>query len=118
MMQEGWRNQMFVKIYHYHIPKEKTEEFLKIQERAAELYGRYVEFETSYLHDKDDETKWLEVTRYKDEDVYRSSMKLLDKEEELHTLFKDFNSLLISEIKEEDYLEMNQIAFLKTERGE
>lgn len=105
---------MFVKIYHYHIPKDKKEEFMKIQERAGELYGRYVEFETLFLNDTNDETKWMEVSRYKDKDVYRNSMELLDKETELHTLFKDFQSLLISEIKEEEFLEMKQMAFWNT----
>ncbi len=106
---------MFVKIYHYHIPKDKTEEFMKIQERAGELYGRYVEFETILLNDTKDETKWLEISRYKDEDAYRNSMELLDEETELYELFKDFKALLTSEVKEEELHEMKKITHVNAE---
>lgn len=107
---------MFVKIYCYQIPKENKEEYLKIQEKVGELYSQYFEFEAIYLNDKENETKWMEIIRYKDEDEYRNGMELLNQEAEIHLLFKDFQSLLISEIKEEDFLEMKEIEFLNTEK--
>ncbi|KMM39289.1 hypothetical protein [Guptibacillus hwajinpoensis] len=98
---------MFVKVYEYHIQKEKIEEYLLIQQKAREVYGRYIDAETTYLHSKVDPTKWLEMTYYKSEDDYRTSMELINKEKEIQELFTSFKALLVtekSEIKEEDYL--------------
>ncbi|MFD2640174.1 hypothetical protein [Piscibacillus salipiscarius] len=48
---------MFVKVYQYHIQKDKVDEYLSIQERASEIYGKYLDFNTVYLQSKDDSTK-------------------------------------------------------------
>ena len=105
---------MFVKIYQYHIPKEKVEEFLDIQEKAAALYGRYLDYHTMYLNSKEDETKWMEISRYKDKHEYHRRMDLVNEQEEIHRLFKVFDSLLVGnkrEIGEEEYIEMKNISF-------
>ncbi len=34
---------MFVKIYQYHIQKDKVDEYFSIQEKASEIYGRYLD---------------------------------------------------------------------------
>lgn len=97
---------MFVKIYQYHIQKDKVEAYLAIQEKASEIYGRYLEFHTMYLNSKDDETKWIEITTYKDEDEYNKSMTIINEQRDIQDLFKAFQSLLLtdkSEIGEEDF---------------
>lgn len=35
---------MFVKVYQYHIQKDKVDEYIAIQERASEIYERYLGF--------------------------------------------------------------------------
>lgn len=37
---------MFVKIYQYHIQQDKVEEYLSIQEKASEIYSKYLNFHT------------------------------------------------------------------------
>ncbi|WHY77178.1 hypothetical protein QNH20_24385 [Neobacillus sp. WH10] len=102
---------MFVKVYQYHIQKDKVDEYLGIQEKALEIYSRYLDFHTIYLNSKDDVTKWIEISRYKDEDEYQKSMKLINEQEEIQELFKAFQSLLDtnkSEISEEDFVEKKE----------
>lgn len=103
---------MFVKIYEYHIQKDKVEQYLAIQEKASEIYNRYLDFHTVYLNSKTEETKWLEITKYKDEKTYYKSMELINEIKEIQDLFEDFQSLLLTEksaIREEDFIEMKEI---------
>ena len=109
---------MYVKIYHYHIPKEKVEQFLDIQERAGELYGQYIDYQTIYINSKNDETKWMEISRYQDENEYRRSMERLNEESEVHLLFDEFKSLLIGDIKEDDFFEKKQMTFRNGKKAE
>ncbi|NMH74552.1 hypothetical protein HF078_15800 [Bacillus sp. RO2] len=102
---------MFVKVYQYHIQKNKVDEYLAIQEKASEIYGRHLDFHTMYLNSKDDATKWIEISRYKDENEYQKSMDMINEQEEIQELFKAFQSLLVtdkSEISEEDFIEKKE----------
>jgi quinol monooxygenase YgiN len=91
---------MFVKVYQYHIQNYKVDEYLSIQEKASEIYRGYLDFETIYLQSKEDSTKWMEISKYKDEEEYQKSINLINKEEEIQELFEAFQSLLVSEKKE------------------
>ncbi|RPF55489.1 hypothetical protein [Aquisalibacillus elongatus] len=100
---------MFVKVYKYHIQNDKVNEYISIQEKASEIYGKYLDFKTTYLQSKEDNTKWMEITKYKDEEEYQKSINLINEEEEIYELFKAFQSLLSSEkqeINEENFIEM------------
>ena len=102
---------MFVKVYQYHIQKEKVGEFLEIQEQVSEIYGRYLDFHTVYLNSNVDATKWIEISRYKDEDEFHKSMDMINKEKEIQDLFKAFQCILVtdkSEIIEEDFIERKE----------
>ena len=107
---------MFVKIYQYHIQKDKVEEYFSIQEKASEIYSRYLDFHTMYLNSKDDETKWIEITRYKDEDEYKKVMNIINEQKDIQDLFDVFQSLLLTdkrEISEEDFIEKKEKRFFK-----
>lgn len=103
---------MFVKVYQYHIQKDKVEDFLDIQEKASEIYGRYLDFHTMYLNSKNDDTKWIEITRYKDEDEYKKSMNIINEQKDIQQLFEAFQSILVtgkSEISVGDFIEKKEI---------
>ncbi|HEY4553424.1 MAG TPA: hypothetical protein VIG80_09535 [Bacillaceae bacterium] len=112
LMAKYWLQEMiqvFVKMYQYHVQEDKVEEFLDIQEKAGAIYGRYVDFHSIYLNSKTDKTKWIEISRYKDEDDYKKSLKMINEQKEIQSLFKAFQSVLLSqksEISEEDFLEI------------
>jgi hypothetical protein len=102
---------MFVKVYQYHIQKDKVDEYLAIQEKASEIYGRYLDFHTMYLNSKEDATKWIEISRYKDENEYQKGIDMINEQEEIQQLFLAFQSLLVSdksEICEEDFIEKKE----------
>ncbi|MBE4909843.1 hypothetical protein IMZ08_17550 [Bacillus luteolus] len=98
---------MFVKVYTYHIQHDKVAEYLAIQEKAFKIYNRYLDFQTIYLQSKEDNTKWMEITKYKDEEEYKKCIDLINKSEEIQELFNAFQSLLVSQMKisEEDFIE-------------
>ncbi|WP_077596130.1 hypothetical protein [Oceanobacillus kimchii] len=102
---------MFVKVYQYHVQKEKEEEYLSIQEKAGEIYAKYFDFYTIYLRSKESDTKWLEITCYKDQDSYNKCIENINKQIEIQELFKSFQSVLVSEkseIIEEDFLKIKE----------
>lgn len=99
---------MFVKVYQYHIQKDKLAEYKKIQEQASKIYDKYIVSETMYLQSKADETKWMEISKYKDENEYNTSIRLINEQQEIQALFNAFQSILVmekSEITEEDFFE-------------
>ncbi len=98
---------MFVKVYTYHIQHDKVGEFLNIQEKTAKIYNRYLDFQTIYLQSKEDNTKWMEITKYKDEEEYQKYIDLINLDEEIQELFNAFQSILINQkkIDEEDFIE-------------
>lgn len=102
---------MYVKIYQFHLQKDKVEEYFMIQEKASAIYSKYIQSETMYLNSKENETKWLEITRYKDEEEYNKSIALINEEKEIQQLFNQFQTLLLSdknEIVEEDFVEIKK----------
>ncbi|QOR64853.1 nuclear transport factor 2 family protein [Cytobacillus suaedae] len=98
---------MFVKVYTYHIQHDKVDEYLAIQEKVSKIYNRYLDFQNIYLQCKEDNTKWIEITKYKDEEEYQKCIDLINKDKEIQTLFNAFQSLLVSQkkISEEDFIE-------------
>lgn len=106
---------MFVKIYHYYIQPDKIEEFLSIQEKALKIYSENINFHTMFINSKEDETKWIEISRYKDEKEYIKSMTIINEQKEVQELFARFQSLLLTdkkEIREEDFIEKKEICTL------
>ncbi|MFE7064058.1 hypothetical protein ACFVAD_18150 [Sutcliffiella sp. NPDC057660] len=97
---------MFVKVYQYHIQQDKVKEYVEIQQKASEIYRKYITSQTTYLNSKADPTKWMEISKYESEEEYYKSMKLVNEEAEIQFLYNRFQSLLVSdkkEIMEEDF---------------
>jgi heme-degrading monooxygenase HmoA len=102
---------MFVKIYEYHIQPDKEQEYLNIQQKAGEIYKRHIDAHSLHLKSRDDPSKWMEITRYRDEEEYKRSIVLINQYEEIHELFRGFQSLLASEkseIREEDFIAVKE----------
>ncbi|WP_088034483.1 hypothetical protein [Evansella clarkii] len=100
---------MYVKVYVYHIKTDKINDYFRIQERAGEIYGRYINSQTTYLQSREDAAKWMEITKYKSEEEYNKSIELINNHKEIQKLFKAFQSVLLeskSEIIEESFTEI------------
>ncbi len=96
---------MFVKVYTYHVKKEKVEQYLAIQNKAVEVYMRYINCQTIHLQSHEDETKWMEITEYESEEVYNRNIVLVNENKEIQEFYKSFQEVLLenSEIYEEDF---------------
>ena len=104
------RPNMFVKIYEYHIQKEKEALFLDIQDKVRALYQEYVSCDVMLLKSLDDETKWVEVSKYDNEDAYQNDIQIINKERAVQALFKAFEGCLVAdkaEISEQNYIRMS-----------
>ncbi|KEK24654.1 hypothetical protein [Bacillus gaemokensis] len=97
---------MFVKVYQYHIQLGKEKEYLEIQEKAREIYQKYIFICSVYLKNNEDESKWIEMHWYENEEVYKESIRLIYGEEDIKNLWNQFESVIDpqkSEIVEWDY---------------
>ena len=96
---------MFIKLYSYHIKPDKLQEYLEIQEEANRIYSLYSDSKIIHLQSKNDETKWVEIQIYKNEQFYYKTIKKLDKKQEIQVLYKRFLEVIISheEISEDNY---------------
>ena len=101
---------MFVRVYTFHIQKGKEEKYLTIQKRTEKIYKKYLDFQTIYLKSKEDNTKWMEINRYKNEEDYKKSIEQINKEQDIQELFKEFQSILVKggEIIEENFVQLLQ----------
>ncbi|AYV66967.1 hypothetical protein C2I06_08830 [Niallia circulans] len=103
---------MYVKVYEYHIPTDKIKEYFYIQEKASNIYRKYINSTTTYLQSNDDPTKWLEITTYQTEQDYDANIALINEQTEIVVLFQEFQALLPlenSQIKEENFTKTTEI---------
>ena len=102
---------MYVKVFEYHIQKEKVAEYFRIQEKANKIYKKYIDSETTYLQSHDDPTKWMEITTYNSKEDYHFTIAIINEKEEIQQLFSEFQSLLLPDhthVKEEDFTRVNR----------
>ncbi len=98
---------MFVKVYEYHIKKDKEADFIRIQEKSSEIYKKHLSCEVKYLKSINDETLWMEISEYSSEKEYLSGIQKVNKEPMIKELFSQFQACLDSDkqnIKESDYV--------------
>ena len=90
---------MFVKVYTYHIKKDKIETFLNIQEKTREIYSKYIDSHVIYIQSNEEQTKWMEISQYKDEVEYNKSIEIINRDKKIQELFKSFQEILIEKAK-------------------
>ncbi|WP_270182343.1 hypothetical protein [Alkalihalobacillus sp. CinArs1] len=104
---------VFVKVYEYQIHQESIEEYYRIQQKAGEIYEKYIDVKTTYLQSKEDPSKWIEIAKYESEEDYQTAMELINQETEIQELFKSFEAILLSDInliRDEDFLDIKKLS--------
>ncbi|MFQ6126072.1 MAG: hypothetical protein ACE5R6_15910 [Candidatus Heimdallarchaeota archaeon] len=81
---------MFVKVYRYRIPPEKTDKVLAIQRRVDQLYKKHIHYRVVILRSKKDPNLWLEIHWYPNEESYRHGMELINAEPMVCQLWHEF----------------------------
>lgn len=97
---------MFLKIYEYHIKKDKEAFFFEIQEKVVQIYNEYLSCNVMYLKSIDDETMWLEISRYGSQEEYLIGIQKVNNEPAIKELYKQFELCLVPEkqnIRESDF---------------
>jgi quinol monooxygenase YgiN len=88
---------MFVAIYRYHVPSDKTKEYIVLQRKALEIYIEHgclgVEI---YRNDKDPK-QWMEINRYEDRTHYGEVIAAVNSDSRIKSLFEEFIGLIDSE---------------------
>ena len=98
---------MFVKIYEYNIEKDKEVFFLEIQEKAVQIYKEYLSCDVMYLKSINDETMWLEISRFSSQEEYLIGIQKVNNEPVIIELYEQFESCLVPEkqnIRESDFV--------------
>jgi hypothetical protein len=95
---------MYIKLYQYHIRPENEQKLMVIQQKAGQVYRNY-DVQTKILKNKKDETKWTEISFFESEEDYQTKLPLINSDPIIRELYKKFESLLISNIREEEYEE-------------
>ena len=101
------REILFIKIYEYHIKKDKEVFFLEIQEKVAQIYNQYLSCDVMYLNSIDDETMWMEISMYCSEAEYLNGIAKINNEPIIQELFEQFEACLVFEkqsIRERNFL--------------
>lgn len=101
---------MFVKVYTYHVLPEKEQEFKDVLNQAEENYSKYITKQSIVLKSHDNSTKWMEIHRYQDKEIYDESIELINQQPEIKQLYSRFLELVDSmeELTEEDFLEITR----------
>ncbi|MDM5227043.1 hypothetical protein QUF73_12590 [Cytobacillus sp. NJ13] len=94
---------MYIKLYQYHIRPENEQELMLIQRKAGQIYRNYIDVQTKILKNNIDDTKWTEISFFKSEEDYQNKLPLINSNPDIQELYRRFESLLISDIVEEEY---------------
>ncbi|MBM7644512.1 hypothetical protein JOD45_000705 [Scopulibacillus daqui] len=66
------------------------------------------------MKSKEDETQWLEISWYKDEECYAKSLSLINNHQDIQELFASFQAILASgkdEISEQEYDQIEEMSY-------
>ena len=98
---------MVGKIYEYHIKEDKEEFFIEIQRQVSHIYKEVLNCEIMYFKNINDETKWMELSKYRSEDEYFNGIHKINNDPDVQKLIEHFDSCLVPEkkdIKESNYI--------------
>ena len=98
---------MFVKIYEYNIKKDKEVFFLEIQKKAVQIYKEYLCCDVTFLKSINDETMWMEISRFSSHKEYSIGIQKVNNEPVIIELYEQFESCLVPErqnIRKSDFV--------------
>jgi len=92
---EGWR--LFVVVYHYQVPMEKTKQYIMLEKQATKIYMEHGCLGVEIYRDAKDPRRWMEINRFRDREHYNEVIGAVEKDTRLQRLYDEFTSLLIAE---------------------
>lgn len=84
---------MFVVVYHYQVPMDKTKQYITLEKQAVNVYLEYGCLGVEIYRDAKDPRLWMEVNRFRDREHYLDVLGAVEKDPRVSPLFEEFLSL-------------------------
>ncbi len=85
---------MFVVVYHYQIPMEKTIDYIKLEQQAIKVYLEKGCLGVEIYRDAKDPRRWMEINRFEDMEHYNKVIGTVNEDERIERLFEEFQELM------------------------
>ena len=85
---------VYIVVYHYKIPIDKTIDYFKLEKKAIETYLENGCVNVEIYRDSEDPQKWMEINRFRDKEHYQQVASTLNDDPRISQLFEEFQKLL------------------------
>ena len=84
---------MFVAIYKYSMPADRTKKYVEIEKQAIQIYLRHGCLGVEIYRDAEDPRRWMEINRYKDRAHYNEVVAAVEGDPNIRPLLQEFINL-------------------------
>jgi len=88
---------LFVVVYHYMVPMEKTKQYIALEKRAIQVYMDQGCLGVEIYRDAKDPRRWMEINRFRDRPHYNEVIAAVDEDPNFKLLFDEFMGLFSAE---------------------
>lgn len=88
---------MFVVVYHYQVPMDKTKQYILLEKQAVKVYLEHGCLGVEIYRDAKDPRRWMEVNRFRDRQHYNEVIGAVDEDPRIGSLYEKFTSLFSAE---------------------
>ena len=85
---------VYIVVYHYKIPVDKTIAYFKLEKKAIEAYLENGCVKVEIYRDSEDPQRWMEINRFRDKEHYLQVSSTLQSDPRISQLFEEFQELL------------------------
>jgi quinol monooxygenase YgiN len=89
---------LFVVVYHYQIPIEKTVEYITLEKKAVDIYLENGCIAIEIYRNSEQPDKWMEINRFEDKEHYERVVATLSDDPRISRLFTEFQDIFEKEI--------------------
>lgn len=93
---------MFVAVYHYTVPIDKTKEYITLEQQAVKVYLEHGCLGVEIYRDAKDPRRWMEINRFRDRQHYNEVVGAVDGDSRIKPLYEEFLSLFDTDEAEPD----------------
>jgi len=93
---------VYIVVYHYKIPLDKTIEYFKLEKKAIDAYLENGCVKVEIYRDAEDPQRWMEINRFRDREHYQRVASTLEEDPRISQLFEEFQELLVDAEYEPD----------------
>jgi hypothetical protein len=85
---------VFVVVYNYKIPAEKTRDYINLEKKAIKIYLEYGCDDVQIFRDAKKPNQWMEINKFKDLQRYQNVIAKVNKDPRMEELYLKFQKLL------------------------